>query len=80
MHKKIVFLASSTTLALPLHATENDIVELEPVVISSPLQVKQSESALPVTVLSDDELRMKTGHSIGETLKNELGIPRILSS
>jgi len=25
-------------------------------------------------VLSDDDLRMKTGHSIGDTLKNELGI------
>jgi iron complex outermembrane receptor protein len=24
---------------------------------------------VPVTVLSDDELRMKTGHSIGDTLK-----------
>jgi iron complex outermembrane receptor protein len=38
------------------------------------LQDKVSESAVPVTVLSNEELRLKVGHSIGETLKNELGI------
>ncbi|AEG00207.1 TonB-dependent receptor [Methylomonas methanica] len=75
MYKKIVFLAASGSLAWPpAQADELPLTELEPVIVTSPLQLKLSESAMPVTVLSDDELRMKTGHSIGDTLKNELGI------
>lgn len=74
MYKKIILLAASGSLALPAQAAEQSITELEPVIVTSPLQLKLSESAMPVTVLSDDELRMKTGHSIGDTLKNELGI------
>ncbi len=74
MYKKLILLAASGSLALPAQAEEQSIVELEPVIVTSPLQLKLSESAMPVTVLSDDELRMKTGHSIGDTLKNELGI------
>ncbi|MDD2761559.1 MAG: TonB-dependent receptor [Methylomonas sp.] len=74
MYKKLVLLAASGSLALPAQAEEQPITELEPVIVTSPLQLKPSESAVPVTILSDDELRMKTGHSIGDTLKNELGI------
>ena len=74
MYKKFILLAASGSLALPVQAEEQSITELEPVIVTSPLQLKLSESAMPVTVLSDDELRMKTGHSIGDTLKNELGI------
>jgi len=74
MYKKIILLAASGSLALPVQAEEQSITEIEPVIVTSPLQLKRSESAMPVTVLSDDELRMKTGHSIGDTLKNELGI------
>jgi len=74
MYKKLILLAAVGSLALSAQAEEQPIAELEPVIVTSPLQLKLSESAMPVTVLSDDELRMKTGHSIGETLKNELGI------
>lgn len=74
MYKKLILLAASSSLALPVQAENQAITELEPVIVTSPLQLKLSESAMPVTVLSDDELRIKTGHSIGETLKNELGI------
>ena len=56
------------------YAAEENVLELDEVVVTAPLQDKVSESAVPVTVLSDDELRMKVGHSIGDTLKNELGI------
>ena len=55
-------------------APEPAITELEPVIVTSPLQSKRSEAAAPVTILSDEELSMKMGHSIGETLKQELGI------
>ncbi|QPK65567.1 TonB-dependent receptor [Methylomonas sp. LL1] len=74
MYKKLILLAASGSLALPAQAEKQPPTELEPVIVTSPLPLKQSESAMPVTVLSDDELRMKTGHSIGETLKDELGI------
>ncbi len=74
MYKKFILLVASGSLALPTQAENTAVTELEPVIVTSPLQLKLSESAMPVTVLSDDELRMKTGHSIGETLKNELGI------
>ncbi len=73
-HKQLILLIASGCLAVPAQAEQQPADELEPVIVTSPLQITRSESALPVTVLSDDELRMKTGHSIGETLKNELGI------
>jgi iron complex outermembrane receptor protein len=76
MKKKLVvifFLSSSVNLPTA-YATEQDIIELDEVVVTGALQEKASESAVPVTVLSDEELRLKVGHSIGETLKNELGI------
>ncbi|TRW91188.1 TonB-dependent receptor, partial [Candidatus Methylobacter oryzae] len=79
MNKKTaIFLFLSTAVAAPTAyaagATEEDIQQLEDVVVTAPLQNKASESAIPVTVLSEEELRLKVGHSIGETLKNELGI------
>lgn len=79
MNKKaaIFFLLSTSATAPAVYAAEaakEDIQELEEVVVTAPLQDKASESAVPVTVLSDEELRLKVGHSIGETLKNELGI------
>jgi iron complex outermembrane receptor protein len=75
MNKKavIVFLLSSGIVPAA-NATEENILELEEVTVSAPRPENVSESVVPVTVLSDDELRLKAGHSIGETLKNELGI------
>lgn len=74
MCKKLALLAASGGIVLPAQAEPQSFIALEPVVVTAPLQLKRSESAIPVTVLSDNELRMKTGHSIGDTLKNELGI------
>lgn len=70
----IYFCLLTAAIAPAAYAIEQDTVELDEVVVTAPLQDKASESAVPVTVLSDDELRMKVGHSIGDTLKNELGI------
>jgi len=47
---------------------------LDEVVVTAPSQPPEESPVLPVRVLSEDELRMKVGHSIGETLKDELGI------
>lgn len=48
--------------------------ELDSIIVTAPLSATEEDSAVPITVLSGNELRMKTGHSIGETLKDELGI------
>ncbi|MGZ6419250.1 MAG: TonB-dependent receptor [Pseudobdellovibrio sp.] len=78
MNKKTaIFFLLSKAAAPAVYAAEaakEDIQEFEDVVVTAPLQDKASESAVPVTVLSNEELRLKVGHSIGETLKNELGI------
>ncbi len=74
MHKKLTSLSVLAMLSLPAQSAEQPRIELEPVVITAPLQAKLSETAVPVTILEGDELTMKTGHSIGDTLKNELGI------
>jgi iron complex outermembrane recepter protein len=75
MHKKLIYLTIPVSMAvLPVYAEEQPAVELETIVVTAPLQENLSESAVPVTVLSDDELRLKIGNSIGDTLKNELGI------
>jgi iron complex outermembrane receptor protein len=73
--KTAIFLFLSTAAATPaVNAAEEDVQKLEDVVVTAPLQDKAAESAVPATVLSDEELRLKVGHSIGDTLKNELGI------
>jgi iron complex outermembrane receptor protein len=58
-----------------VETNDNDIYKLEDVLITS-TGIKQytSKSARPVTVLSGDELRTKIGTTLGDTLKNELGI------
>ncbi|QSA98664.1 TonB-dependent receptor [Methylococcus sp. EFPC2] len=75
MRKQFLILAASAgTFALSVQAENQPIQELEAVVVTAPLRDKATESAVPVTVLKDDDLRRKIGHSIGETLKQELGI------
>jgi len=50
------------------------VQELDQLIISTPLSDSTANTALPVSILSGDELRMKASSSIGETLKNEPGI------
>jgi len=68
-----------TLLALLLinqqgHAGSEHVHELDQLIISTPLSDSTSNTALPVSILSGDELRMKASSSVGETLKNEPGI------
>ncbi len=70
----IYYFLLATATVPPAYAVEQNIVELDQVVVTAPLAEKVSDTATPVTVLTEDELRLKVGHSIGETLKNELGI------
>jgi len=41
---------------------------------ATPLHSSSIESALPINVLSEDELKMKQAATLGETLKNEVGV------
>ncbi len=43
-------------------------------VYATPLHASSIESALPINVLSSDELRLKQASTLGDTLKGELGI------
>ena len=53
---------------------EHYAVHLNEIVVSTPMQQKISDYAKPVTVLHDDNLRMKAGSTLGETLQQELGV------
>jgi iron complex outermembrane receptor protein len=53
---------------------EHYAVHLDEVIVSTPMQDTIASSATPVTVLHNDNLRMKAGGTIGETLQNELGV------
>ncbi len=50
---------------------EDQIVEI---VVTAPFQESEADTAMPVGVLSGEALREKIGNSIGDTLKNEIGI------
>ena len=66
--------ASTVTFTLPAHSDDQSVIELEPVIVTAPLQQKVSETAVPVTVLEGEELTMKMGHTVGDTLIQEQGI------
>jgi len=53
---------------------EHYTIHLDEIIVSAPMRQKISSYAKPVTVLHDDNLRMKTGGTIGETLQYEMGI------
>ena len=53
---------------------EHYTIHLDEIIVSTPMQQKISSYAKPVTVLHEDNLRMKTGGTIGETLQYEMGV------
>jgi iron complex outermembrane receptor protein len=65
----LFFLSTATALA----AGEN-IKQLDTMVVSAPVATSSSKSAKPLTVLTGDALHSKMGTTIGDTLKNELGV------
>jgi iron complex outermembrane recepter protein len=69
-----IFLVSTSAIAANNQPEEMPAVELDELVVSAPFAIKTSESAKPVTVLSGEKLRTKISGTLGETLKNELGI------
>ena len=57
-------------IVIKLESTVIEIID----VFAIPLHSSSIESALPVNVLSSDELRLKQASTLGETLKNEVGV------
>jgi len=47
---------------------------MEHVLVSTPIHKQEADTALPVTILTGDELRRQATTSIGETLSNRAGI------
>lgn len=76
MNKKTaVFFFSIVAIGANAYAEDNSVQKLEDiVVISTGIKHTTAKSAKPVAVLTGDQLRMKAGTTIGDTLKNELGI------
>jgi len=53
-----------------LHPTVIEVIDVH----ATPLHSSTIESALPVNVIASDELRLKQASTLGETLKNEVGV------
>ncbi len=64
-------------ISAALHAQESQVPEdtaIEHVLVTVPIHKKAAETALPVTVLSGEQLRRLTASTLGETLGDQPGI------
>lgn len=63
-------------LAAPVSvmAQTHDADTPEEIIVSAPFMRSQADTALPVGVLGGEDLRERVSNSLGETLKNEIGI------
>ncbi len=59
-----------TGINVVLSASVMEIIDVH----ATPLHSSSIESALPVNVISADELKLKQASTLGETLKNEVGV------
>ena len=79
---KLALCASITTAVLTssAYSAENTPAvthledRLESIVITAPFRVSEAETGLPVGILSGEALREKVTNSLGDTLKNEIGV------
>ena len=71
---------SNQYIALSQNDISDVIIKLSPSVMevldvyATPLHTSTIESALPVNVISGDDLKLKQASTLGETLKNEVGV------
>ena len=49
------------------HADDQPVTEQETVVVTAPLQETALQTAMPVDILTGDDLRVKVGDTIGDT-------------
>ena len=47
---------------------------LEEIVVTAPFEESEAETMLPIGILSGEALLEKVGNSLGDTLKNEIGV------
>ncbi len=67
--------ANPTLLAsAPSQPADESIVELETITVTADVKAQPFNSARPMIKLSGDDLTMKLGNTIGDALKQELGI------
>tara|TARA_B110000881_G_scaffold145009_1_gene128261 strand:+ start:575 stop:2989 length:2415 start_codon:yes stop_codon:yes gene_type:complete len=69
---KHITLSALTTSPLVFNLSRNIIETID--VYATPLHASTIESALPINVISSDELRLKQSSTLGDTLKNEVGV------
>lgn len=67
-------LASVSAFASAVQAKDQSVTELDTVVVTAPLEKKVSETARPVTVLTEEDLVTKAQNTIGDTLEQEPGM------
>ncbi len=71
VHKNVmVSAANNGDLEVKLEKAAIEIID----VVASPFHNSNIESAMPATVLSGDNLRMSQTSTLGDTLKNEIGV------
>ena len=70
MHKTFHLIQSDEPVELVLSSTTMEVVN----VVGLPWHASNMESAQPVTVLGGEQLRDRQASTLGETLKNEVGV------
>ena len=71
----VLVIGSASTLAsaqddAPLHEDER----IDEIIITAPFAESQAETLLPINAISGEELREKVTNTLGDTLKNEIGV------
>jgi iron complex outermembrane receptor protein len=71
----VLVIGSASTLSAaqdeaPMHEDER----IDEIIITAPFAESQAETMLPINVISGEELREKVTNSLGDTLKNEIGV------
>jgi len=69
-NQEIIVQEDITGLNIVLSKSVMEVIDVH----ATPLHTSSIESALPINVLSADELKMKQSATLGETLKNEVGV------
>ena len=70
----LIFLLTLFLNNQPIYAAAEHVQVLDQLIITSTSAKSTANTAMPVSILSEDALRMKAASTIGETLKNEPGI------
>ena len=71
LHQDLVVGAKNIeALDLVLSASVIEVIDIH----ATPLHASNIESALPINVIGEDELKMKQAATLGETLKHEVGV------